>query len=68
MVGPSFKGLFGKTEPLEDGEVKVDDAYLIESIAEPAAKVVKGFAPSMPAYKFSEDEMANILAFIKSLK
>ncbi|MCA8943805.1 MAG: cytochrome c oxidase subunit II [Planctomycetes bacterium] len=43
-VGPSFKGLWGKTEVLADGStVTVDRNYVHESIRNPSAKIVKGF-------------------------
>jgi len=68
-VGPSWKGLFGKTETLEGGaSAVVDDAYLRESIADPKAKVVRGFAPIMPQQPFSEAELAAMVEYIRTLK
>ncbi len=68
-VGPTWKGLYGKTETLADGKtVVVDDAYLKESIRQPAAKIVKGFPPVMPASELSDQEMAALIAFIKAGK
>jgi cytochrome c oxidase subunit 2 len=68
-VGPSLKGVFGKEEELQSGEkVKVDENYLKESMLNPAAKVVKGFAPSMPPLQLSDQEMSDLIAYIKSLK
>jgi cytochrome c oxidase subunit 2 len=66
-AAPSFKGLFGKTETLTSGTIKVDEAYLKESMLKPTAKVVKGFAP-MPPMPVEEDETKYLIAFIKSLK
>ncbi|MBI4211737.1 MAG: cytochrome c oxidase subunit II [Deltaproteobacteria bacterium] len=71
LVGPSFKGLFGKQEELADGKkTTVDENYLRESIMDPQAKLVKGFQPVMPTYKgqLSDEEVNGIVAFIKSLK
>jgi cytochrome c oxidase subunit 2 len=66
-VGPTWKGLYGKTETLVDGKtVKVDDAYLAESIRKPTAKVVKGFAPVMPTTEVNDQELAALIAAIKS--
>ncbi|AOE85125.1 c-type cytochrome [Pseudomonas sp. TCU-HL1] len=66
-VGPGWQGLYGKTETLADGsQVKVDDAYLKESILKPAAQVVQGFAPVMPAFTPSDAELDALIAFIKS--
>jgi cytochrome c oxidase subunit 2 len=41
-----------------------------QSILDPAAKVVQGFAPSMPTYqgKLKDAEIDGIIAYIKSLK
>ena len=70
-VGPSFKGLWGRTEKLEGGAtVKVDEEYLRESIWDPKAKIVAGFAPVMPTFKgqINDDKMFAIIAYIKTLK
>lgn len=66
-AAPTFKGLFGKEEALTNGKVKVDEAYLAESVLKPAAKVVKGFAP-MPNMGVEESDVKPLVAFIKSLK
>lgn len=70
-VGPTLKGLYGKTEELESGEtVKVDENYLKESIIEPQAKMVKGYQPVMPSFKgiLSDDEITSLIEYIKTLK
>lgn len=67
-VGPSWKGLFGKTEAFADGsQAKVDQAFLIHEIKEPQARVVKGFPPVMPKSELSEAELAALAAYIESL-
>jgi cytochrome c oxidase subunit 2 len=68
-VGPTWLGLFGHEVELEDGTTVVaDDAYLIQSIKDPKSQVVKGFQPTMPVYPFTDEEIANIVAYIKTLK
>ncbi len=70
-AGPTFKGLYGRKGTLSDGSsYTADDAYLIESIKNSQAKVVQGFAPAMPVFgdKFTEAEIKDLIAFIKSLK
>lgn len=70
-TGPSFKGLFGKTETLADGStVVVDDNYIRESILEPNAKIVSGFTPQMPPYagRFDENQLNALIAYIKAQK
>jgi len=66
-LGPSWKGMYGKTETLADGStVVVDDDYIIESIREPNAKLVAGYAPVMPPAQLTDEEMAALLAFARS--
>ncbi|TKB52037.1 cytochrome c oxidase subunit II [Ferrimonas aestuarii] len=65
-LAPSWKGLYGKTELLSDGsEVVADDAYLAESITNPGAKIVKGYANVMPAYPLSELQLSALITYIK---
>ncbi|MDH4569090.1 c-type cytochrome [Pseudomonas sp. BN414] len=67
-LGPGWKELYGRDEKLVDGSsVKVDEAYLKESILDPKARLVQGFPPVMVPYTFSQDELAALVAFIKSL-
>ena len=50
LAGPSWLGLYGRTEELEDGTtVTADDAYIRKSIYEPNAQIVATYAPAMPA-------------------
>lgn len=70
-IGPSFKGIYGEKQELADGtSVMVDEDYIHESIIEPMAKVVKGFAPVMPTFKgkLKDKEIAGLIEYIKSLK
>jgi cytochrome c oxidase subunit 2 len=70
LVGPTWKGLYGHEVELEDGtKVIADDAYIAQSIREPLSQIVKGFAPSMPPYpQFTDQEIADIIAYIKTLE
>ncbi|MGH7850118.1 MAG: cytochrome c oxidase subunit II [Thermodesulfobacteriota bacterium] len=71
IVGPSFKGIFGHTVELQDGStVDVDENYIRQSILEPQAQVVKGFAPVMPSFKgiLSDEDVTALVAYIKTLK
>lgn len=70
-VGPSLKGIFGTEEEMASGvKVKADENYLRESLMEPQAKIVKGFAPSMPTFKglLNDEEVNALIAYVKSLK
>jgi cytochrome c oxidase subunit 2 len=67
-VGPTMKGLFGKQERLVGGStVLVDENYLRESILEPQAKLVDGFAPAMPTFKgqLSDRRISGLVEYIK---
>jgi len=70
--GPSFKGLFGKSEAFADGSsATVDENYLVESINNPSAKIVKGFpAGVMPPFQgqFKPHQMTALIEFIKAQK
>ncbi len=71
-LGPTFKGLYGKREELEDGsEIVVDDAYLIDSILHPDKQIVEDYdTGSMPPADppLNEIEVRQIIDYIKALK
>lgn len=67
-VGPTWKGLFGKDETMADGSTeRVDEAYLRAFILDPQAKKVKGFPPVMPKLPLSDEEVAALVAYIRTL-
>ncbi len=69
VKSPDLRGLYGHEVKLTNGQaVKADEAYLIESIKNPTAKVVEGYQPVMPPYAALSDEQLNqLVAYIKSL-
>ena len=67
---PILNGVAGREVKLGSGEtVKADDTYLRESILRPAAKVVAGYTPIMPAYEgqIDEEEIGQLLVYLRSL-
>lgn len=71
-IGPSWVGIFGNQESLTDGsQVLVDEEYVLQSILEPNAQIVAGFQggqmPQNFAEVISEEQLAQIVAFIRSL-
>lgn len=68
VIGPTFQGLFGKTEQLEGGgTVQVDENYLRESIVNPGAKVVAGYPAVMPPYaQLNDRQIDALIAFIQA--
>lgn len=72
-VGPTWKGLWGHSVALSDGtSVTADDPYIRESITNPNAKVVKGFAKdTMPAtlgQTLKDRDIQALTEYIKSLQ
>jgi cytochrome c oxidase subunit 2 len=71
-VGPTWKGVYGHQVSFTDGTSgTVDDAYLFEAIRNPAARIVQGFQPVMPANiaeKMTDDQIRDVIEFIKTLK
>jgi cytochrome c oxidase subunit II len=68
---PLLEGLLGRTVRIQGGgDVKADEAYIRESILRPAAKVVAGYSPIMPAYEgqLSEEEILQLISYIRSLQ
>ena len=73
IVGPTWKGAFGKQEALTDGtSVTVDEAYLRASIIDPGKQLVAGYPagvmPTTYGQQLSDDIISDIIAFIMSLK
>ena len=69
--GPVLEGLFGKTVQLQSGETNtVDEAYVRESILNPAAKVAAGFQPIMPTFQglVTEEQLLELIEYVKSLQ
>ena len=69
-IGPTWAGLAGSQVDLSDGTiVTATDDYLFESIKAPQAKIVAGFeSAQMPVYGFDDQQIADIIAYIKTLK
>ena len=75
MKAPQFNGNFWGTERTvtlgfggKDAKVKFDEAYFIESVRQPIAKVVKSAAaPMPPPPAVNDQEMKALIAYVKSL-
>lgn len=70
LVGPSFKGIFGREEKLVGGAtIKVDENYLVESIRNPTAKVVDTYPPAMPPWpNLTDGDIDAIIMYLKTVK
>jgi cytochrome c2 len=77
-IGPKWKGLFGSmrdyvTEAKKTGTVVADEAYLRESILQPAAKRIAAYSRSeyaMPSYAgvITDSQLEALILYIRSLK
>jgi len=68
--GPSLMNVFGHPVTLQGGaRVTADEAYIRESILNPAAKVVDGFQPVMPTFQglVTEEQLLQLIAYVRSL-
>lgn len=72
VVGPTFKGLYGKQEHVVAGAdprvVTVDEAYLRGAIETPMKEIVKDYPPMMPETPLKPAELDAIISYIKTLK
>jgi cytochrome c oxidase subunit 2 len=69
--GPRLEGLYGRPVRLASGaSVIADEAYLRESIVNPAGRVVAGYQPIMPTYQglVAEEGLMQLIAYIRSLE
>jgi len=69
-IGPTWYGLFDSQVQISgDGVVTADEAYIHESIKTPQAKIVAGFETQlMPTYGFTDEQIDNLVAYIKTLR
>ena len=71
LVGPTWQGLYGTQESIDDGtSVTVDDDYIKESIQDPNARITAGFTAGLmpPTLGVKDEEIPHIIEYIKSLK
>ncbi len=74
LIGPSFKGVFGRTEIVLTDEIAreivVDEEYIRKSMLEPEADLVEGYQNLMPPQStlVNDEEMEAIIEVLKELK
>jgi cytochrome c oxidase subunit 2 len=72
--GPTFKGLFGSTVELTNGQkVKADEQYLLDSILDPDKQIVKGHQPgvmtsAVPKGSVQQEQAQELVDYIKTLR
>jgi cytochrome c2 len=76
-AGPKWIGLYGSERTVIAGgkqvQVKVDDAYLRESILDPTAKIALGFEKgeyAMPSYTgvLSDSQIEALILYMRSIR
>lgn len=69
-IGPTWLGLFGRSESMTDGSsLVVDEAYIAESIRNPSLNIVAGYENVMTPYDFlSDDEINALVEYIKTIQ
>jgi cytochrome c oxidase subunit 2 len=68
-IGPTLKGLFGRTQKLTNGQtITVDEAYLRDAIVDPSAKIPEGYEDLMTKTELTEDELNQMIEYLKTLK
>ena len=75
LIGPSFKGIYGKKEiVVTDGaerEITIDDEYISRSIKDPNADVVQGYMKGLMipyGTVINDEQIADIIDYIKTLE
>lgn len=75
LVGPSFKGIFGKNETVvidgQETEIVIDRDYIAESIKDPNAAIVSGFQKGLMisyAETISDEDINHIIDYLETLK
>ena len=67
-LGPAWTGLLGTEVTLADGSTVVaDEAYLRRAIVEPDAEIVEGYSVTMPKTSLTDEEVADLVAYLVAL-
>jgi cytochrome c oxidase subunit 2 len=67
-IGPSWMGSYGHQRTFQDGTTLVaDEAYLRESMLQPAARVVTGFQNVMVPVQLSEEDISTFIGLMRDL-
>jgi cytochrome c oxidase subunit 2 len=71
-VGPTFKGLFGKSEEVikagRETKVVVDESFIRNYIEDPNTIRIEGYPSIMPKITMTKEELKTLVDYIKSLK
>ncbi len=72
LVGPTLKGIYGKSVTVmaegHEQVVKVDDGFITNKIRHPDQNVLAGYRPEMTALELDDQDIAQIIAYLKTLR
>ena len=67
-IGPAWVDLYGAEVELDDGTTVIaDEDYLARAISDPGAEKVKDATVAMPSNGLSDEEIADVIAYIRDL-
>jgi cytochrome c oxidase subunit 2 len=67
--GPTFRGIYGRETPLENGKkVVAEEEYLEHAIKNPNESIVKGYPAIMPPYNMPEEDVYAMIEYLKTVK
>jgi len=71
-IGPTFKGLYGRKVTVvtagRERDITADEDYIARSIRKPNEDIVKGYPSIMPKLGLSDEEIEEIIEYMKALK
>lgn len=70
-VGPTLKALYGQERQVQVAgayqTIRADEAYLRQAITNPMEQVVRGYPPAMPKTPLTEQELDQVVGYLKTL-
>jgi cytochrome c2 len=66
VVGPGLQGVYARAAARKPGLTA--DEYIAESVRTPSAYIVDGFQNYMVAFKLSDEQIADLIAYLKTLE
>lgn len=68
-MAPTLHGLWGTSVALDDGSTVIADAeYVRHAIVNPPAEVVSGWSGAMPFFPLNEEEVDQLVEWVRSLQ
>ena len=69
VIGPPLNGILGQEITLDDDTTLViDETYILNSITDPMAQARKGYPKAMLEVELTDEDLTDLLNYIKSQK